>query len=66
MKADNVAWDTAGPDYFQCNNTFTVCTCQLTSCTVAAGANGMDAIEDSTNLGGISTTNNTLSTISCN
>jgi hypothetical protein len=59
LKADNVVWDTSGPDYFDCDSTLTTCTCNLKACTVNAGSDGMDAVEDSTNLGGISTTGNT-------
>jgi len=66
LAADNVAWDTTGPDYFDCDPAFTSCVCNLGSCTVTAGSDGMDAVEDSTNLGGVTTTGNTLSGISCN
>ncbi len=65
LNASNTAWDTAGPDYFQCDSAFTSCSCNLSSCTVAPGADGMDAVEDSTNLGGITTTGNTQSPSGC-
>ncbi len=61
LNASNVAWDTAGPDYFDCDSTLTDCTCNLSSCTADPGANGMDAVEDSTILGGILTSGNSLS-----
>jgi hypothetical protein len=60
MNAQNVAWDTPGPDYYSCDSAWN-CTCNLASCTVTAGSDGMDAIEDSTNLGGIDMTGNSLS-----
>ena len=66
LAADNVAWDTSGPDHYDCDSLFTSCTCNLGSCTVAAGTDGMDAVEDSTNKGGVTTTTNTLSSITCN
>ena len=67
LKASNVAWDTSGPDYYDCDYPgFTSCTCNNTSCTVSAGSDGMDAVEDSTNKGGVTTTGNTLSSITCN
>jgi hypothetical protein len=65
LAADSVAWDTSGPDYFSCNTAAT-CTCNLSTCTTTPGDNDMDAVEDSTQLGGVTTTNNTLSTITCN
>ncbi len=65
LAADDVAWDTSGPDYFSCDSAFASCTCNNAACTVTPGADGMDAVEDSTNLGGVTTTNNTLSTITC-
>jgi hypothetical protein len=65
-KADNVAWNTPGPDYLDCNNTLANCTCNNTVCVVKAGNDGMDAVEDSTNLGGITTTSHTLAKIPCN
>ncbi len=61
LNASNVAWDTAGPDYFTCDSTLSVCTCNLSSCATDAGSDGMDAVEDSINLGGINTTGNSLS-----
>ncbi len=66
LPADGVAWDASGPDYFDCDAAFTSCTCNLTTCTITAGADGMDAVEDSTNLGGVTTTHNTLSATVCN
>jgi hypothetical protein len=65
LKADNVTWDTAGPDYFSCSAT--TCTCLLDGgCTTDAGADDMDAVEDSTKLGGITTTGNSQATTTCN
>jgi hypothetical protein len=66
LNASNVAWDTSGPDYFDCDPAFTSCICNLSSCTVSAGSDGMDAVEDSTSRGGVTTTSNTLSSITCN
>jgi hypothetical protein len=65
LAADSVAWDTASPDYFSCDDKLSVCTCNLKSCSTKAGADDMDAVEDSTNLGGITTTKNTVSPIAC-
>jgi hypothetical protein len=65
MNASNVAWDTASPDYFRCDGTFTTCTCNLASCTTDAGSDDMDAVEDSTNLGGITTSGATKSPNAC-
>jgi hypothetical protein len=65
LNASNVAWDTASPDYFDCDVNFS-CTCNLTSCTTAAGADDMDAVEDSTALGGITTTGASQSPSGCN
>jgi hypothetical protein len=42
------------------------CTCNLASCTDTPGSNGMDAVEDSTLLGGVTTTNNGYSDAGCN
>ncbi len=61
LDAKNVAWDTAGPDYFKCDSTFATCSCNLGACTNTPGGDDMDAVEDSTNLGGITTTGNTQS-----
>jgi len=66
IAADNVTWDTSGPDYFDCDAQFTMCTCNTGSCTLNPGDDGMDAVEDSARLGGISTTNPTLFSGSCN
>ncbi len=66
MPADNVTWDTPGPDYFTCDSAFTSCTCNLASCTISPGSDGMDAVEDSTALGGITTTGNFYSDAGCN
>ncbi len=61
LNAGNVAWDTPGPDYFTCDAAFASCTCNLASCVTTPGSDGMDAVEDATNLGGVITTGNTLS-----
>ena len=61
LNASNVAWDTAGPDYFACNDDFSLCACNNQTCSTAPGSSGMDAVEDSVNLGAITTTGNTLS-----
>jgi len=66
LNASNVSWDTSGPDLFKCNvfnMLFTGCTCEITSCTDMPGANGMDAVYETT--GTITTTGNQLSTVSC-
>jgi hypothetical protein len=48
LNASNVAWDTAnadaGPDYFKCDPSLTVCSCLLGSCTTGAGHDDMDAV----------------------
>ncbi len=61
LNASYVAWDTAGPDYFACDTSLTTCTCNLSACSTTPGSDDMDAVEDSTNLGGIVTTGNTMS-----
>jgi hypothetical protein len=58
LNASNLTWDTPDPDYFQCNHSLTVCNCNLTSCSTAAGSDDMDAVEDATYKGGIATTGN--------
>jgi hypothetical protein len=60
LNASNLTWDTPGPDYFSCDSAFQSCSCNLASCTLDAGSDGMDAVEDSTNMGGIITTNNSF------
>ena len=65
LAADNVAWNTAAPDYFSCDNTTSTCTCLITTCSATAPFDNMDAVEDSTNLGGITSTGNTQSAVSC-
>jgi hypothetical protein len=59
LNASYVAWDTAGPDYFQCDSAFASCTCNDTSCTTDAGSDDMDAVEVGD--AGITTTGNTQS-----
>ena len=74
LKADNVAWDTAGPDYFQCDNAFTSCACNNASCTTMANGDDMDAVQGTivvpdggiVTLGSITTTGNTQSPNGCN
>jgi hypothetical protein len=64
LNASNVAWDTAGPDYFTCNQSsaypplFSSCSCNLSSCTTTPGNDDMDAV---TLDAGITTTGNTQS-----
>jgi hypothetical protein len=58
LDADNVTWDTAGPDYFSCDRAFASCVCNLASCSTALGGDDMDAVEDSTYLGAITTAGN--------
>jgi hypothetical protein len=65
LAADNVTWDTSGPDYFSCDAKFTSCSC-LTTCTNTALSDDMDAVEDSTNLGTVTITNPTQSNAGCN
>jgi len=62
LNADNVGWDTSGPDTFLCMG-LTNCTCTASSCTDSPGADGMDAVNEST--GTIATSGNGLSTITC-
>jgi hypothetical protein len=51
LNAENVAWDTVGPDLFGCDQgnssqqPFEKCTCLNASCAVSPGADGMDAVE---------------------
>jgi hypothetical protein len=68
LGADNVAWDTTAPDYFSCDSASgtATCSCNITTCSNTAPFDDMDAVEDSTNLGGITTTNNTQSSAACN
>jgi hypothetical protein len=68
LNASNVAWDTAGPDYFSCDASgpdggFLSCSCNLASCSTAPGADGMNAV--ATNDGGIILTGHTLSPERC-
>jgi hypothetical protein len=64
LKADNVTWDTTGPDYFQCDSTLSTCSCNLASCTTTAGSDDMDAVEVGD--AGISTTGNAKLDGGCN
>ncbi len=63
LNADNVDWDTVGPDTFSCDATLTTCTCELKACTNGGGIDGMDAVYDST--GTVTVTGNGLSAIAC-
>ncbi len=63
LNAANVTWDTSGPDLFQCDTTLEACTCQIASCTVDGGLDGMSAVYDS--MGTIVTTGNALSSANC-
>jgi hypothetical protein len=65
LNASNVVWDTANPDYFDCDGNFS-CTCNLSTCATSAGSDDMDAVEDSSSQGGITTANATQSTSGCN
>jgi hypothetical protein len=56
LDADDVDWDTTGPDVFSCDASLMTCTCAIPSCTDSAGADGMDAVMEST--GVIETTGN--------
>jgi hypothetical protein len=56
LKADKVTWDTAGPDYFQCDSSGSTCSCNHASCTTSAGSDDMDAVEVGD--AGITTTGN--------
>jgi hypothetical protein len=73
LAADNVAWDTTGPDYFTCDSAYQTCSCNNASCTTSAGGDDMDAVEVAAFLpdggsavGGITTTGNTQSANGCN
>jgi hypothetical protein len=68
LAADNVAWDTKAPDYFSCDSASAsaTCSCNITTCSNTAPFDDMDAVEDSTNLGGITTTKHTKSSVGCN
>jgi hypothetical protein len=63
LNASHVAWDTPGPDVFGCDSTLSSCSCQTSGCAAPAGADGMDAVNESS--GSITTTDNSLSTVSC-
>jgi hypothetical protein len=63
LKADKVAWDTTGPDYFQCDSSRTVCLCNNASCSTDAGSDGMDAVEVGD--AGITTTGSSKSANGC-
>jgi hypothetical protein len=63
LNASNVAWDTPEPDVFACDANLGNCTCEAAGCADAPGANGMDAVSEST--GAINTTGNTLSNFDC-
>jgi hypothetical protein len=66
LNAQNVIWDTSGPDLFQCDAALTTCTCELSSCTVNvsdAGFDGLDAVYTST--GTVDTSGNGISTLDC-
>jgi hypothetical protein len=65
LPADNVAWDSAAPDYYSCDANFGNCTCLSSSCALAPNSDGMDAVEDSTLLGGITTSGNTYADAGC-
>ena len=63
LAADNVDWDTAGPDVFTCGAGNANCTCAITTCTNLAGIDDMNAVDESS--GFITTTGNGLSQASC-
>jgi hypothetical protein len=58
-----VAWDTPGPDLFSCDGALTECACEIATCVNPGGVDGMDAVY--TAAGTVTTTGNTLSTVSC-
>ena len=66
LNAQNVDWDTPGPDLFSCNPTLTSCTCEISSCTVYTadgGFDGLDAVYTSS--GTVDTSGNGTSTADC-
>ena len=66
LNAQNVDWDTSGPDLFQCNSGLSTCTCENSSCSVSvadAGFDGLDAVYTST--GSIETGGNGVSSLDC-
>ena len=63
LNASNVSWDTSGPDVFKCNANLGNCACEISLCTDSPGADGMDAVYEST--GTITTTGNQLSSLDC-
>jgi hypothetical protein len=65
LDAKNVTWDSPGPDYFSCDINFVSCSCNIASCSRIPGGNGMSAVEDSSLLGGITTTGNLYSDAGC-
>ncbi len=63
LNASHVSWDSPAPDLFECNAGLNACSCEISTCSVDAGADGMDAVYESTGI--IDTTGNQLSTLDC-
>jgi hypothetical protein len=65
LNASNVAWDTTGPDYFECtgNTSTATCTCLAASCSDAGPFDDMDAVDF--NDAGINTTGATQAATHC-
>jgi hypothetical protein len=66
LAADNVAWDRPGPDYYRCDSNLSNCVCKNATCSLTPGTDGMDAVEDSTNLGGITFSGHAYLDAGCN
>jgi hypothetical protein len=65
LAADNVAWDSATPDYFSCSDptSTATCSCKATSCSATAPFDDEDAVQDSATTGSITQTNATQSAL---
>jgi hypothetical protein len=44
LSAGDVIWDTVGPDTFDCDSTLMTCACDLASCSLTPGGDGMDIV----------------------
>jgi hypothetical protein len=56
LEAQQVDWDTMAPDVFSCDLNLMNCSCQIPNCTDSPGADGMDAVTESS--GSIDTSGN--------
>ncbi len=66
LNAQNVDWDTSGPDLFSCDATMVDCACDISGCTLdvsQGGIDGMDAVQTSS--GVVDTSGNGQSPADC-